>query len=386
LKLLLLEEVHIVLPNEKERKKIGLIVNPLAGIGGRVGLKGSDGFETIKKAFAMGARKVSPDRAVETLELMASYKDDFDLITYPAEMGEDEARKCGFTPRVIGSIAREQTTSADTRRAAHEIVENGVDLLLFVGGDGTARDIYSAVGDTVNVLGIPSGVKIHSSVYAINPHRAAELVKAFLKGLTPIREMEVMDIDEELFRKGQVSARLYGYLKVPYERRFVQSSKAASSGSGENLQTIAEAVVDDMQDDFYYILGPGTTVRAVGKELNIDKTLLGVDLVYRRELVGKDLNELQLLEMVSEKQAKIVVTVIGGQGYIFGRGNQQISPRVIRMVGKENLIVIAAKNKLVSLQGPLLVDTGDPELDRSLSGYIRVITGYNEESVWKVEC
>jgi predicted polyphosphate/ATP-dependent NAD kinase len=211
-------------------------------------------------------------------------------------------------------------------------------------------------------------------------------VRAFLKDLAPLREMEVMDIDEDLFRQGHVSARLYGYLKVPYERRLVQSSKAASSGSSENLASIAESVVDGMDDETYYILGPGSTVRAIGEELMIDKSLLGVDVVLAKQMVGKDLNEQQILALLDDQKAKIVVTIIGGQGYIFGRGNQQISPKVITQVGKENVIVIATKNKLLSINGSLLVDTGDPECDRALSGYIRVVTGYNEESVWKVEC
>ncbi len=368
------------------KKKLGLIVNPLAGIGGRVGLKGSDGIDTVKKAFAMGAEIISPARAMEALKELYPCKDEFDLITYPQEMGEDEAEECGFSPIVLGEIDPDQTTAEDTRSAACNMVEFGVDLIIFVGGDGTARDVYEAIGDKTVVLGIPSGVKIHSSVYAVNPHRAAELVKMYMRGLAPVREMEVMDIDEDLFRQGQVSARLYGYLRVPYERRLVQGAKAASSGSGDNLRTIAEAVVDSMNDDYYYILGPGTTVKAIGDELKIDKTLLGVDMVSRKQLIGKDLNEQQLLELIDGKKAKIVVTVIGGQGYIFGRGNQQISPHVIRKVGKQNIIVVATKNKLLSLHGPLLVDTGDSECDCYLSGYIRVITGYNEESAWKVEC
>jgi predicted polyphosphate/ATP-dependent NAD kinase len=333
----------------------------------------------------LGAGLISPNRAMEALKELFPLKDEFDLVTYPQKMGEDEAVECGFSPIVLGEIDSEQTSSKDTLSAAREMMEFGVDLIVFVGGDGTARDIFEAVNDNAVVLGIPSGVKIHSSVYAVNPRRGAELVKMFLKGLTQVREMEVMDIDEDLFRKGQVSARLYGYLQVPYSRGYIQSAKAGSFGSG-NLSSIAEAVVDDMIDDYYYILGPGSTVKAIGDELKIEKTLLGVDVVFQRQLIGKDLNEQQLLDLIDGKKVKIVVTIIGGQGYIFGRGNQQISPRVIKLVGKKNLIVIATKDKLLSLDGPLLVDTGDSDCDNSLSGYIRVTTGYNEESLWKVEC
>lgn len=370
------------------RKKLGLIVNPLAGIGGRVGLKGSDGALTVERARELGATPEAPGRAIETLQALSPIREQFELYTYPAEMGEAEARACGFTPIVLGRIEAGRTTAADTRQAALDLRAAGVDLILFVGGDGTARDIYAALGNDYPVLGVPAGVKIHSSVYAINPKRAADVVVEFIQGAITLREMEVMDIDEDQFRLGRVSARLYGYLKVPFEQRFVQRAKAGSAASAENARPIAMAVVQRMENepDFYYVLGTGTTVRAVGQELGIDKTLLGVDVVYRGELLGKDLNESQLLEILEGKPARIVVTVIGGQGYIFGRGNQQISPRVIRQVGRENLIVIATQQKLLSLNGPLLVDTGDPDLDRHLSGYTRVITGYRDETVWKIEC
>jgi predicted polyphosphate/ATP-dependent NAD kinase len=367
--------------------RVGFIVNPDAGIGGRVGLKGSDGRDTVRKALELGAARVSPDRASETLRGLARAKDRIELITYPGEMGEGEARRCGFDPIVIGSIVPGQTTAADTREAARMMAEAKVDLLMFAGGDGTARDIFEAVGDKIPVVGIPAGVKIHSSVFAINPRRAAELATEFLRGRARVQKMEVMDIDEDRFREGRVSARLYGYLSVPYERELVQGAKAGTSGSNESAKgAIAQYIADRMMDGYYYILGPGTTVHAIGEVLGIDKTLLGVDLVHQGDLVGKDLGEAQILELIAGKKARIVVTVIGGQGYIFGRGNQQISPRVIKEVGKENLIVVATQRKLLSLEGPLLVDTGDQELDSSLTGYVRVITGYNEESVWKVEC
>jgi len=288
---------------ETAKKKLGLIVNPIAGIGGRVGLKGSDGQDTVKRALELGAVPLAPTRAIEALKELSPMKDEIDLITYPSEMGEDETRECGFDATVVGSIVSGETTAADTKKAAQKMTELGVELLLFVGGDGTARDIYEAVGDRVPILGIPAGVKIHSSVYAISPRRAAELVKEFLRGRAPLREMEVMDIDEDQFREGRVCARLYGYLRVPFEQRLVQGAKAASSGPRESTRAIAEHVVDRMRDD-YYILGPGTTVKAIGDELGVDKTLLGVDLVHRKQLIGKDLNEEQLLQLVTGKRAK----------------------------------------------------------------------------------
>jgi predicted polyphosphate/ATP-dependent NAD kinase len=369
-----------------QRRRIGLIVNPIAGIGGRVGLKGSDGAGTVSKAYDLGATPPSPERATEALAQLVALEDQIELLTYPGEMGEQEAYDAGLKPRVLGSIDSGKTTALDSKRAAHELQESGAELLLFVGGDGTARDIYEAVGDEVPVLGIPAGVKMHSSVYAINPRKAANLLDEFLRGRAQMRHMEVMDIDEDQFRQGRVSARLYGYLLVPFVPRLVQGAKAGSAGSGESTRAIAEWVVDQMMDECYYILGPGTTVKAIGDELGIDKTLLGVDCVHQRQLIGKDLNEDQIVRFVEDKHSNIVVTIIGGQGYIFGRGNQQISPRVIRYVGRDNVTIVSTPAKLLSLRGPLLVDTGDYHLDRSLCGYVRIVTGYKEETVWQVDC
>ncbi len=371
--------------NEKVRR-IGLIVNPLAGIGGKVGLKGSDGIETVKKAFLLGAEIQSPKRAAETLEALVNEKERFELVTYPGQMGAKEAMAAGFTPIILGSIQSDVTTAEDTRRAAREMKDYGVELIIFVGGDGTARDIYEAIHTEIPVLGIPAGVKIHSSVYAVNPRRAADLVKAFLDGNAPSQEKEVMDIDEDLFRQGKISARLYGYLLVPFERNFLQGAKVPSQDSGSNIQRLAAAVVERIKsEDDYFILGPGSTMKAIGDLLGIDKTLLGVDMVHRSMQIDKDMNERQLLEKIQGRKVKIIVTVIGGQGYIFGRGNQQISPQVILRVGKQNIMVVAAKNKLLSLNGSLLVDTGDPDCDQYLTGFIKIITGVNEETVWKVE-
>jgi predicted polyphosphate/ATP-dependent NAD kinase len=372
------------------KKKLGFIVNPIAGMGGKVGLKGTDGQEVIEGAMELGATPVSPVRAVEALQRITRIKDDIKLITCPSEMGEEEVRRCGMNPIVIGSIMSGKTTATDTKNAARGMVELHVDLLLFAGGDGTARDIYEAVGQEIPVLGIPAGVKIHSGVFAVNPKKAGELAVKFLQDDASLREAEVMDIDEDAFRKGRVSAKLYGYLQVPYERSLVQQVKCGSptildeKGSQE---VIAGYIVEKMDDDdYYYILAPGTTVKAIADRLGIKKTLLGVDLIKKKKIVAMDLNEEQLLKLIETKKVKIIVSPIGGQGFIFGRGNQQISPKVIRKVGRDNIIVVATKNKLSSmgLSPILLVDTGDDEVDKMLSGYMRVITGYNEEAVVKV--
>jgi len=372
--------------DQSGKRKLGLVVNPIAGIGGRVGLKGSDGAEIQKKALKLGAVPQSLNRAAQALERLASIKDDFDIVTYPSEMGEDAAKECSFDPIVIGSIRKGKTTAEDTMNAAKEMLRLGVELLLFAGGDGTAKDIYNAIEEAIPVLGIPAGVKIHSAVFAISPRSAGDLAVLYLRGRCGISEAEVMDVDEEAIRRGIVSAKLYGYLRIPFEKRLIQGVKTPSSGGEkEAVEAIACDVMNRMKDDDLYVIGPGTTTRAIASKLGLNKTLIGVDVVSRGKLVGTDVNEAQLLKLLEKRNAKIIITPIGGQGYIFGRGNQQISPEVIKKVGRDNIIVVASPKKINSLRGrPFLVDTGDRAVDRMLSGYIRVITGYNEEIVYRI--
>ena len=370
--------------------RMGLIVNPIAGLGGRVGLKGSDGAEIQQKALALGAKPRAQSRAIEALERLKSVEG-LKILTYPGEMGEKAARTCSFEPEVIGSIEPGQTTAKDTRHAASEMLRQGVDLLLFAGGDGTARDIYAAVGTNLPVLGIPAGVKIHSAVYATHPRSAGQLAALYLQGqISGLREVEVMDIDEEAFRHNVLSVRLYGYLKIPYRSNLVQSQKIPSSGEASALAAIAEDIVTKMEEGVLYIIGPGTTTRAIAEELGLDKTLLGVDVVLNGEMIARDASESQLLALLDEHgegKARIVVTPIGGQGYLFGRGNQQISPQVIERVGRDDIVVVSIPAKLYALGNqPLLVDTGSRDVDEMLSGYLTVVTGYNERAVRKVAC
>lgn len=361
-------------------KKLGVIVNPVAGLGGRVALKGSDGLEILRRARELGALPQAPARAVEALQVVARVQD-VGVLTYPREMGQDECLAAGISPRVLGHIQSGETTPRDTRQAAHDLAEAGVDLLLFAGGDGTARDVCEAVGEKLPALGIPAGVKIHSAVYAVTPRAAGEVAARFLEGQARgLRLAEVMDIDEDAFRAGAVKARLFGYLSVPVDSRYVQGAKAgAVQAEQDALRGIARDVVEAMEPGTLYIIGPGTTTRAIMEELGLPNTLLGVDLVRDRRVVANDVSEADLLRLIAERPAKIVVTAIGGQGHVFGRGNQQISPRVIRAIGARNLVVVATIEKLMSLSGrPLLVDTGDEELNQELCGYMRVTTGYRE--------
>lgn len=352
-----------------------------------MGLKGTDGTEILQRARELGAEPEAPKKAIKALEILTPLRDKLRIITCPGDMGENEAVAAGFVPTVIGD-RKDDTGPKDTEQAARHMLNLGVDLLLFAGGDGTARNIYNAIGAKMPALGIPAGVKIHSAVYANHPRSAGEVALKYLQGeLETLREAEVMDIDEEAFRQGQVTAELYGYLQVPYERQLVQSLKAGrTEGEEAALDAVADRIIDEMELDVLYIIGPGTSTRPIMDKLDLPNTLLGVDLIKNRRLVASDVSEQEILRHLDGQQAKIIVTVIGGQGYIFGRGNQQLSAKVIQKVGKKNIRIIATKNKIVSLRGqPLLVDTGDDEVNAEFNDYMRVVTSYNEEMMYKVQ-
>lgn len=349
-------------------------------------MKGTDGEETLRKAIALGAEPVAPQRAIETLRELRPVKEKISLITYPREMGEDEAKGAGFTPKVIGRITSGRTKAEDTKRAAAEMRELSVDLLLFVAGDGTARDVFDVVKNELPVIGVPAGVKMHSAVFTVDPKAAAEIVMKFLWEELPFREAEVMDIDEEAYRAGRVSAKLYGYMLVPYEPSLVQGSKLASLEAEEEAgqqEAIAKHVIEKMEPGVVYLLGPGTTTRAVVHALGEEKTLLGVDVIQDGKVVARDVNERQILGYMKGRKAKIIVSPIGGQGFILGRGNQQLSSEVVRRVGRGNVVVLATPQKL-AVTPSLRVDIGDSKLDGGFRGFIEVVTGYRQTKVVRV--
>jgi predicted polyphosphate/ATP-dependent NAD kinase len=361
-------------------KKIGFIVNPIAGMGGAVGLKGTDGEEILRRAISLGAKPVAPMRARLFLTYLKRWSQDFHLLAAAGKMGEDEAIEAGIQCTPIGH-PKEETGPSDTINSARLMMKKNVDLLVFCGGDGTARDIMDAVKLDLPVLGVPTGVKMHSAVFAVNLQAAARIAARFLSGGLPLREAEVMDVDEEAFREGRLSARLHGYMLVPYEADYLQTVKVSSprkEGELRNQAAIAVYFIEEiLQPNVVYILGPGTTTRTIADLLDQKKTLLGVDLLLNKKIIARDLNEKEILAHIEGREAKIVVTPIGGQGFIFGRGNQQISPKVIKRVGKQNIIVISTKSKLENIRF-LRVDTGDPMLDQKLRGEIDVIIDYNE--------
>ncbi|MCJ7614671.1 ATP-NAD kinase family protein [Candidatus Bathyarchaeota archaeon] len=368
------------------KKTVGFIVNPIAGMGGAVGLKGTDGKKILEKAVTLGAEPVAPARAETFLSELKTIKEEVCLMVGAGQMGENEARNQGYSYKVFGE-QKKDTRPEDTVAIAKEIADEDVEILIFCGGDGTARDILNAVDRQLPVLGVPTGVKMHSAVFAIDPKAAARITLRFLRKQLPLWEAEVMDIDEEAFRQGRVSAKLHGYLLSPYEPSLIQGAKMASPVTESELRNqaaIAIYVTENMKEDVVYIVSAGTTTRTIGDLLDEKKTLLGVDLFCNKKIVAKDVNEKQILEAIEGKEARIVVTPIGGQGFIFGRGNQQISPKVIRKVGIGNIVVIATENKMKNLNR-LKVDTGDTELDAAFHGTIKVVTDYKVEQKVPIE-
>ena len=353
-------------------KRIGFIINPIAGMGGRVGLKGTDGM--VEEAIRRGAKPVAAERAKEFL---SHIKKNFDVWTCSPPMGADIAKEYFHDLEVVYE-ANIPTTANDTIKAAKNM--RSCDLLVFVGGDGTANDILNAVGKEMPVLGVPAGVKMYSAVFAYTPRHAAEVVDAFADGL-PLEEREVVDVDEKAFREGKLILSVKGYMIVPVHRN-VQASKSYGGGN-ESKKIIAQHVVESMDDETIYIIGSGSTTYEIKKLLNIEGTFLGIDVVKGKKLICKDASEEEIKRALGNKN-KIIISPLGGHGFIFGRGNEQISAEVIKKVGKENIVVISTPEKLAPLLS-LKVDTGDAELDESLHGYIEVITGYKEKKIMRVE-
>jgi predicted polyphosphate/ATP-dependent NAD kinase len=364
--------------------KLGLIVNPIAGMGGRVGLKGTDGV--LKEAIARGAKPIAPKRAGEFLQKLKENitETPMEILTCPSIMGEEEAKKVSLPVQVLPMEIGEKTIAEDTKTAVKLIVKVKADLMVFVGGDGTAKDIFDAMQSCgeIPVLGVPSGVKMYSGIFAVNPSDAVDVILAFAQNQAETTEFEIMDADETAIRSDAFAVKLHGFLKAPFLPMRIQGSKQASPETvdeKENQTAIARFIIEEMQPEATYMLGPGTTVKRIAELLGVKKTVLGVD-IYKNGRIIFDVNEKRVLAEVENWQNTwIILSPIGRQGILFGRGNQQISPAIIKRVGKQRIIVVATKGKLQGIDGGVLrVDIGDAEADNILKGYIKVVTDYRE--------
>jgi len=376
-------------------QRIGFLVNPIAGMGGRVGLKGTDGV--VEEARAAGAVPQAPARAATFLQAFWSRhagnpRMAVRWLTCSGPMGGDVLEAAGGPPdaREVVHRVRDGTTAEDTKAAARALVSAGVELVLFCGGDGTARDVAEAVGD-LPMLGIPAGVKMHSGVFAVSPAAAAEILAAFLRGELRTGHAEVLDLDEEAYRKGEWRIRLFGTAKTLIEPHLVQAGKlmVAEISEADVLAELAEHVGELLaaEPDTLFLLGPGSTLHTIAERLGLEKTLLGIDAVLSGATIAKDLNEAGLLALLDRHPpAKLVVSPIGAQGFILGRGNLQVSPAVLRRIGTRNVLVVGTPGKLAST--PVLrVDTGDEALDAEFHKreYLFVIVGYRTSRLMPIE-
>ena len=189
--------------------KVGFIINPIAGMGGSVGLKGTD--SVLEEAIKRGAKPIAEKRAIEFLKAL---KKEIEFYTCSSKMGENALKKVGKKAKIIYKTPK-HTTAEDTKKAAREMAKK-VDLIVFVGGDGTACDVYDAINSSIPILGVPSGVKMYSAVFAFTPKDAAEIVEEFED--LPLEEREIMDIDEDAFRKGEFKVCLLYTSPSPRDR------------------------------------------------------------------------------------------------------------------------------------------------------------------------
>ncbi len=368
--------------------RLGLIVNPVAGLGGAAGLHGSDAPEVRAEALARGAVPRAGARTAAALGELGGVGN-FEVLTCAGAMGECAAEEAGLRPRVVYRSQGPETSPADTAAAAQTLVESGVDLLLFAGGDGTARDLCRALGERRQpVLGIPAGVKIHSAVYAVSPIAAGALAARMVRGeAVELHPGEVRDLDEAARRDGNLRTRYFGELWVPDAGSLLQQVKgavAASDPQGE-LEALVDEWIETQVPGRRYLVGPGSTTRALLDRLGLRGSVLGFDLLCDGALLARDLYAAQIQDAVAQAPLTLVLSPTAPQGHLIGRGNQQLTPEVLRALGLHQIQVLATPGKLAALRGrPLRIDSGDAELDRDFARHVEVIVGYGQRVLYPV--
>jgi len=376
--------------------RLGLLVNPDAGLGGRLGLKGSDGQAEL--ARSMGAEDRSGPRMRAMLEHFSSIHragfEEISWVTSEGRMGTE------WLPEAeIGSISTVHsssggTSATDTQDAVNSLLESEIDLLVYAGGDGTTRDVVAALESAESpetpVIGVPTGVKMHSGCFAASPKAAAEALSSWLIGDLLLASTEVLDLDEDLYRQGKWVVRLYAEAMTPSSPRWMQGSKQRVEVSGEEDTT--EGLADHIReilvtDDRMIIWGSGGTLRKIGEMNGFEPTTLGIDATTGKEQVGTDLSESDLLELLSEHDGPttLLLSPMGGQGFLIGRGNLQLSPQVLRLIGIDNILGVVTPAKLLSVR-KLRIETGDSELDAEFAAmrYMKVLQGYRTTRVLPV--
>lgn len=390
--------------------RIGLVVNPDAGLGGKLGFKGSDG--RAAEARAAGAEDRAGPRMNQSLAHLADLASSslnrtgvqLTLVAWEGRMGDTWVPNLGDERHValttMGSTPG-RTAPEDTARLVSELVEAGVEAILYAGGDGTTRDIVNALeaagseAQTIALIGVPGGVKMHSGCFATTPKAAAEVALAFALGDLRTAITEVMDLDETVYAKGEWKVRMYGEAWTPSSPRFMQGAKEQVERVSEEdtIEGLAHHVSTLLEDepDLMVVWGSGGTLRRMGEHLDLELTLLGID-VQHGDTVHADLNEQGLLEVISahtnadgQRPLLLLLSPMGGQGFLIGRGNLQLSPDVLRAIGHGNILGVATPSKLIGLEA-VRIDTGDDDLDAEFQAkrFIKILQGFRTTRLIRV--
>ena len=377
--------------------RLGLLVNPDAGLGGRLGLKGSDGQAELARS------KGAEDRSGPRMRLMLEYFsklrrsgfEGIEWVSSEGRMGTDWLPEGATIGSVRTTHSSSGSTSADdTAAAVGALLKEGIDLLVYAGGDGTTRDIVAALDSAGSpdtpVIGVPTGVKMHSGCFAASPKAAAEVLSAWLDGDLLLASTEVLDLDEERYRQGEWVVQLYAEAMTPASPRWMQGSKQRIEASGEEDTT--EGLADHIRElvsseDGLVIWGSGGTLRAIAEMNGFQPTNLGIDATLGNEQVGTDLDETGLLEILSSHTGPVTLLLspMGGQGFLIGRGNLQLSPEVLRAIGIDNILGVVTPAKLLTVRR-LRIETGDANLDAEFAAkrYMKVLQGYRTTRVLPV--
>ena len=370
---------------------VGVLVNPDAGLGGRLGFKGSDG--RAKEAREAGAEDRAGPRMKICLERLQVLLDQrgasVQFLVAGGRMGADWIPQ-GISFQACGDYSG-VTNDEDTAEVVEEFLRQGVDLILYAGGDGTTRDIVNALGENrTPLVGVPGGVKMHSGCFAATPRAAAEVVNAYQSGELMLANTEVMDLDEEVYQQGEWRVRMFGEAMTPASPRWMQGAKEQieSASEEETIEGLAEHIkgLNESESDLLIIWGSGGTLRTLAEMNGISSTLLGIDISIRGE-IHNDLNEAQILEILGNHEGPrlLLLSPMGGQGFLIGRGNLQISPAVIRVVGLDDILGIVTPAKLLTLDS-LRIDTGDAELDAEFleRKYVKLLQGYRTTRIMRI--
>ena len=377
--------------------RIGVIANPDAGLGGRLGLKGSDGQAELARS------KGAEDRSGPRLESMLRHfsrihrdeSTEIEWLTSSGRMGTEwlpDELQIGTISEVHQSSGN--TSASDTQDAVAMLLDHGIDLLVYSGGDGTTRDIVSSLSDSESpelpVIGVPSGVKMHSGCFASSPKAAAEVLSAWIHGDLLVSSTEVLDLDEELYRKGKWVVRLYAEAFSPNSPRWMQGSKELIQTESEEdiIVGLSDHIEESIAEEGRLVIwGSGGTLREIGGNIGFELTTLGIDATIGSEQVGTDLAESGIIELLESHDGPVTVLLspMGGQGFLIGRGNLQLSPAVLSAIGIEKILGVVTPAKLLSVRA-LRIETGDESLDEEFASkrYMKVLQGYRTTRILPV--